>query len=57
MRSFEKNEKKQEPLLKYTLEWKVSLGLLKKQHQKEETMRNRERISLLGDRHITGFGT
>ena len=32
-------------------------GLSKKQHQNEEIMRNRERISLLGDRHITGFGT
>ena len=57
MRSLEKNEKKQEPLPKYALEWKVSHGLSKKQHQKEETMRNRERISLLGDRHITGSGT
>ena len=47
----------QELLPKYALEWTVSHGLLKKQHQKEETMRNRERISLLGDRHITGFGT
>ena len=47
----------QELPLKHTLEWKVSHGLSKKQHQKEEIMRNRERINLLGDRHITGFDT
>ena len=47
----------QELLPKHTLEWKVSLMLSKKQHQKEEIMRNGEKISLLGDRHITGSGT
>ena len=36
---------------------KVSHGLSKKQHQKEENMRNKERLDLLGDRHKTGFGT
>ena len=49
--------RKQERLPKYALEWKVSHELSKKQHQKEEIMRNRERISLLGDRHITSSGT
>ena len=47
----------QELLPKHTLEWKVSHRLSKKHHQKEEIMRNREKISLLGDRHITGSGT
>ena len=47
----------QELLPKHTLEWKVSHGLLKKQHQREEIMKNRERISLLGDRRKTGSGT
>ena len=47
----------QELLPKHTLEWKVSHGLSKKQHQKEEIMMNKERIGLLGDRHITGSGT
>ena len=56
MRGLEKM-RKQELLPKYVLEWKVSHGLSKIQHQKEEIMRNRERISLLGDRHITGSGT
>ena len=36
---------------------KVSHGLSKKQHQKEEKMRNRERLSLLGDGHKIGSGT
>ena len=36
---------------------KVIHGLSKKQHQKEEKIRNRERLSLLGDGHKTGSGT
>ena len=56
VKSLEKT-RNQELLPKHTLEWKVSHGLSKKQHQKEEIMRNRERISLLGDRHIMGSGT
>ena len=47
----------QELLPKHTLEWKVSHGLSKKQYQKEEIIRNRERINLLGDRHIMGSST
>ena len=42
---------------KHTPKWKVSHGLSKKQHQKEEIMRNRERLNLLGDGHKTGSGT
>ena len=42
---------------KHTPKWKVSHGLSKKQHQKEENMRNRERLNLLGDGHKKGFGT
>ena len=56
MKSLEK-KRNQELLLKHILEWKVSYGLSKKQPQKEEIMRNREIISLLGDRHITGSST
>ena len=56
VKSLEK-KRNQELLPKHILEWKVSYGLSKKQHQKEEIMRNRERINLLGDRHITGSGT
>ena len=56
MRGLEKM-RKQELLPEHTLEWKVSHGLSKKQHQKEEIMKNRKRISLLGDRHIMGSGT
>ena len=42
---------------KHTPKWKVSHGLSNKQYQKEEIMRNRERLNLLGDGHKTGFGT
>ena len=42
---------------KCTPEWKVSHGLSKKKHLKEEKMRNRERLNLLGDGHKTGSGT
>ena len=53
VKGFEEHEIKN----KHTSEWKVSHGLSKKQHQKEEIMRNRERLNLLGDGHKTGFGT
>ena len=39
------------------MEWKVNHGLSKKQHLKEEIMRNRERLSLLSDRHKMSSGT
>ena len=51
------NHKEREIRNKRTPEWKVSHGLSKKQHQKEENMRNRERLNLLGDGHKTGSGT
>ena len=53
VRGFEEREIKN----KHTLEWKVSHGFLKKQYQKEEIMRNRERLNLLGDGHKMGSGT
>ena len=51
------NHKEREIRNKRTPEWKVSHGFSKKQHQKEENMRNRERLNLLGDGHKTGSGT
>ena len=51
------NHKKRDIRNKCTPEWKGSHGLSKKQHQKEENMRNRERLNLLGDGHKTGSGT
>ena len=40
-----------------TLEWKVSKKLLRKQHQKKKTMRNKERTSHQNGWHNVGFGT
>ena len=53
VRGFEECEMKD----KHTPESKVSHRLSKKQHQKEEIMRNRERLNLLGDGHKTGSDT
>ena len=52
-----KGFKECEIMNKHTPEWKVSHGLSKKQHQKEEIMRNRERLNLLGDGHKMSSGT
>ena len=43
------NHKKRDIRNKCIPEWKVRHGLSKKQHQKEEKLRNRERLNLLGD--------
>ena len=51
------NHKEREIRNKHTPEWKVSHGLSKKQHQKEENMRNKEKLNLLGDGHKMGSGT
>ena len=53
VKGFEEREIKN----KRTLEWKVSHGLSKKQHQKEEMMRNKERLNLLDDGYKIGSGT
>ena len=53
VRGFEECEIKNRRIPK----WKVSHGLSKKQYQKEEIMRNRERLNLLGDGYKTGSGT
>ena len=44
-------------LPKDTSEWKVSKGLLGRQHQRDRIMRNKERTNPLSDWHSTGFGT
>ena len=51
------DHKEREIRNKRTPEWKVNHGLSKKQHLKEEIMRNRERLSLLSDRHKMSSGT
>ena len=51
------NHKERDIRNKCTSEWKVSHGLSKKQHQKEEKMRNRERLNLLDNGHKMGSGT
>ena len=53
VRGFEEREIKN----KHTSEWKASHRFSKKQHQKEEIMRNKERLNLLGDGHKTSSGT
>ena len=53
IRGFEEREIKNRCIL----EWKVSHELSKKEHQKEEIMKNRQMLNLLGDGHKTGSGT